>query len=241
MHFVIIGGVSVNDKTHDKFPFNFLNGGFRKGKSLSGEKTAVVFAPSYELRATNQKKEHPKVKVVQNCTSHSVTVIPLLYSYEWKSCENDKRHFLNIARKSAAANGMKYREIRKAHELTDILKGTTGIESIHFFGHSNAANLFLEYGAVVSAKSTVTWGESDAKKVPAANFKKNAVFSSYGCNQGDKGGLAEKLHGIWGITTVGSEGKTDFSPIGQGKTHPTSAGGYYKYDGGGRTPVTITN
>lgn len=234
MHFVVIGGVSVNDKTHDAFPYNFINSGVRKAKKIAGDVTVVIYAPSYVRRVENQSKEHSTVTVTQSCSSADVFGYKITY---W--CEDNKRHFLDVTKKAVLGAGKKYKEISTAADLTSVLVAESKIESIHYFGHSNPDSLFLEYSSVSPGSSMDYWGASDAASVPKANFASGAQFVSYGCNQGDRGGLAEKLHALWDITATGSDGKTDFGPIGRGETYPTSANGYYQYDSAGRSAVTI--
>lgn len=119
---------------------------------------------------------------------------------------------------------------------------TLGVTSVDYFGHSNADKLFLEYSSVTPEISTDYWGATDAVNVRKNIFSvetkvsiirgrrvvtttPTAIFSTYGCNQGDEGGLAQQLHQIWGIITKGSRGKTDFDPIGRLETFPSSEGG----------------
>lgn len=61
------------------------------------------------------------------------------------------------------------------------------------------------------------------KRVPTA------TFASYGCFQGEGGGLAQRLNEIWGVVSKGAIGKTDFVTIGQGHTYPAAPGGFKSY------------
>ena len=56
-----------------------------------------------------------------------------------------------------------------------------------------------------------------------------AKISSYGCSQGDPGGLMQILNKNWNINTKGSTGKTDYKPIGRGSTFLSSNNGYVEY------------
>ena len=146
---------------------------------------------------------------------------------------------------AAQRGGWQLVTISSASELTYHFNKskTKGVTSIDYFGHSNAELMFLEYSSVTPEISTDYWGEDEARKVRKEIFSvetktsvvrgrrvvtttPTAIFSTYGCNQGDPGGLAERLHQLWGIVTQGSRGKTDFAPIGRGETYPSTEGGY---------------
>jgi len=85
----------------------------------------------------------------------------------------------------------------------------------------------LEYSSVVPGESVDSWGIDEAKKISKDIMTKKAVFNSYGCNQGEAGGLMEELHKLFKIKTVGSKIKTNYSPIGELKWKPK--GDYVKY------------
>jgi RHS repeat-associated protein len=207
---VISGGVSVNDpNSHDRSAWNFLNAAARSAKALkekyieAGDKDTRVFVimytPSYERRAIFEKKQ--------------------------------KDYYLNIMKKSAGKYGFELLTITSASELTSALNKFKNkqLSSVEYFGHSNIDALFLEYSSVRSGVSTDTWGVSEANKVNKDIFSPIAFFASYGCYQGEQTGLMEKLHQVWSIITKGSIGTTDYKPIGQGYTYPTSTGGYIEY------------
>src|SRR5262249_23764670 len=79
--------------------------------------------------------------------------------------------------------------------------------------------------------STDYWGVKEAVNIKPSQFTKSAVFASYGCNQGDAGGLAEKLRalgrGPWtrgrATTAVGRTGRL------RGPTTPPTAHQYVEY------------
>jgi hypothetical protein len=56
-----------------------------------------------------------------------------------------------------------------------------------------------------------------------------AVFSSYGCKQGNEDGLAQQLHDIWRIMSRGSRGDTSYKQTGEGEPYPSSERGYVTY------------
>jgi RHS repeat-associated protein len=223
---VVAGGVSVNDPDrHDKFAWNFLNSSARRAKALVQEyrnnprkyKDAkvylIMYTPSYERRAQAEGR-------------------PLDY-------------FLKFMQTAAARDGWTLVTITSAAELTHHFNKskTREVTSIDYFGHSNADKLFLEYSSITPRVSTDSWGGFDAINVRKEIFSvetkvsivrgrrvvtttPTAIFSTYGCYQGEEGGLAQQLHDIWGIITKGSIGKTDFEPIGRLETFPSSQGGY---------------
>jgi hypothetical protein len=210
-HIIIVGGISVNDKNdHDKYPYNFINPAVRRAKALIAAKGSVqmiMYTPSYETRVKNQKEEH---SIVENP-------------------KKDPEHFVKTVEAAAKKQGFTLHKIKSAAELTDKLKGFNDIATIDFFGHSNDKAMFLEYGSVTPEKSTDFWSKADAASIKPTQFTKSAVFASYGCYQGDPGGLAESLRESWRIRTIGSKDKTDFENTGRGATFPKSKKGYYEY------------
>src|SRR5205823_1689893 len=98
-------------------------------------------------------------------------------------------------------------DIRSARELTEVLRATPRIASVHYFGHSAATQMFLKYSVSRPAEAEVVWGADEAKQVPRSQFLSDAVFASYGCSQGDPGGLADQIRKIWKIRTFGSRGR----------------------------------
>lgn len=241
---IIIGGISVNDPGgHDRFPYNFINPAARRAKKYKakgGDVLVIVFSPPYETRVEKQGKEHRSVTYTQvdDCSLPFVSV-------SWcpdfaMTTKPDPRHFINVLKKAGLKDGYKVIEMRDKDGLTSTLQGLSLIASIDYFGHSDDKYMFLEYSSIVSRVSKVYWGEAEAKAVPATKFAPGASFVSFGCNQGDPGGLAEQLRGVWKLRTVGSNGKTDFEPIGAGLEQPTSALGYLEYPADGGPPRKLT-
>lgn len=208
-HIIIVGGVSVNNTTHDANPFNFINPGVRRAKALKTNVAVIIYTPGYELRVAGQKAEH---KAVENP-------------------KKDKQYFFKVVQKAAADNGFTALEIRSAAGLTPLLLNYTGIATIDYFGHSDSKFAFLEYSSISNGASSDYWGEVEAAAVKPSRFAAGAVFASYGCNQGDSLGLAEKFRALWRVRTIGSRGKTNFDVTGPfgGPTFPTSRGGYVAY------------
>lgn len=206
---IIIGGVSVNDVSHDGNPFNFINPAVRLGKKFKTDVQLILYTPSYERRVTGQKKEHSSVTNPQKKLSY----------------------FKDVVSTAATQNKFTLTTITTAAGLTTALKAVPSIATLSYYGHSNVTDIFLEYSSITAAVSKDTWGESEAKKVPTTQFAAGATFASYGCNQGDPNGLCEQLRQLWKIPTVGSVGKTDFSNTGPfgGPMFPTSASGYVQY------------
>ncbi len=208
-HLIIIGGVSVNDPTHDGSPWNFINPGIRRAKALKSSVAVIFYTPGYERRVNGQKNEHSSVT----------------------NPKKDKDYFAKTTESAARKHGATFHKIASAADLTKKIKSFQGIETIDFFGHSNAQSIFLEYSSITTGVSQDMWNVTNAAKIATSQFNSGAVFASYGCNQGDPGGLAEKLRETWQIKTIGSRGKTDFritGPFG-GPTFPTSAQGYVAY------------
>lgn len=209
-HIIIIGGTSVNNSTdHDNFPLNYINPAIRRGKAIGKSAIIIMFTPSYERRVENQKNEHTSV---DNPTKN-------------------KQHFIKIAENAAKDNGFAFHKITQASELTKHLKAAAPIASIDYFGHSNVSAMFLEYSSVKDNESTETWSVADSGGLTPTDFTKTAVFASYGCYQGEAGGLADKLRETWRIRTIGSRGDTSYKKAGVhgGPTFPTSASGYVEY------------
>ena len=228
---VVAGGTSVNDPGgHDKSAWNFLNTAARRAAELvqiykqnprkykDAKVYVIMYTPSYERRARADR-------------------LPVDY-------------FLNKMLEAAARDGWTLVTITHKDQLTYHFNKskTKGVTSIDYFGHSDANNLFLEYSSVNPTYSTDYWGVEDAANVRKEIFSEEttiqidrrgrrvrrttptAVFFSYGCYQGDPGGLAQQLHELWGIITKGSVGKTDFAITGQERTYwPTTEGGWVTF------------
>jgi hypothetical protein len=237
-HVIIVGGVSVNDPgEHDRYPYNFINPAVARAKDYKSDVVMLVFAPPYETRAMHQANEHSQVTLTYRDACYfgawDAKDCPALF----KTKEVNLRHFLDVAQGAAKANGFTVIELRTAADLTTELSKLKPIATIDYFGHSNAKSLFLQYSTGVSpGKAEVSWGVADAAKVPASNFLGGSRVTSFGCNNGDAGGLMEQLRDKWDITAVGSEGRTDSEPIGRGEKRPSSAGGFYVYPKGAKAP-----
>jgi RHS repeat-associated protein len=199
--FVIAGGISVNDpNAHDRWALNFLQAAALKVAQLQkagiGPITLVMYTSSYERRA---KFEH-----------------------------KNKNYYVNLMRSKAKKYGYKLVTIASSAEFTSLLNSLRpgSVNEVDYYGHSNAASMFFEYSSVKPTYSTDFWGAEDAQNVNTAIFAPGASWRSYGCNQGDDGGLMDQLNSMWNIKTVGSMGKTNFEPVGRGILPPSSAQGY---------------
>lgn len=241
-HLIIVGGISVNDPGgHDTNPYNFMNPAgmwARKYKAADpgASVVVIVFAPPYETRAFAQKKEDSRVTIATKCEME-------IFGYCMSESRNT-RHFLDVMAKQASGIGFTVIEVRTRDELTDAIKRQTKVVTLDYFGHSNDKAMFPQYSTGVSpGRAEVMWDLSDARKVPGSIFAPNAKVRSFGCNQGDPGGLVEQMRDLWGVDAYGSEGQTQYAPIGKGEPIPDSNNGYYKYPVGGvgsgsRVPVT---
>jgi hypothetical protein len=233
-HVVIIGGISVNDPgRHDRFPYNFINPGIKRAIAYRQAKkpvSVIVVAPPYRIRVRDQRVEHKVVEMtwLDSCRVDRHVPPPCPQGSKVHKIKNPD-HMLNVLRASARKHRFALIEIDRRAQLTGTLNSFGKIESVDYFGHSDKTRLFLIYSTTVAGAAEETWAADEAAKVPASKFTPTATFTSFGCNQGDAGGLASKLRELWGIRTVGSEGKTDYGPIGQGKAFPSSADGYFEY------------
>src|SRR4051794_38460155 len=101
-HVIIIGGTSVNEKDHDKSPFNFINAGCWRAKDYpKGTVRVIFYTPSYEKRVLNQSVESPKVdqkKLVKHTTFLGIDKFHI-------GCGRDEDYFLNIVKDSQAKSG----------------------------------------------------------------------------------------------------------------------------------------
>jgi RHS repeat-associated protein len=226
---VVAGGTSVHDPDgHDQSAWNFLTAAARRATALVKEYKSKQSDPAYK--------------------DAKVYLIMYTPSYERREVADGRpaNDFVNQMLGFAQRGGWQLVTIRSAGELTYHFNKskTGGVTSIDYFGHSSADRIFLEYSSVIPGDTTDAWTGSDALNVRRSIFyvKKEtkringrrvvvstptAVFSSYGCYQGEEGALAKQLHDIWGIITKGSRGKTRYYNIGsEGATFPTSDGGY---------------
>jgi hypothetical protein len=225
-HVIIIGGTSVNEPHHDKSPFNFINSGCWKAKKYpKGTVRVLFYTPSYEKRALDQDKESPKVDRNELLIHTHVLGIDLLHI----GCTPDKDFFLKVVKRSQAVTGFGLTTIASAADLTAELNKFDPIQTLEYFGHSNAEKFLLNYGIDGRGVATDTWGIDQARGVLASQFARGAKFISYGCNQGASPGLAEKLRGAWGIEAVGAEDKTDFDHVLPPHWLPASRGAWYRY------------
>jgi hypothetical protein len=254
-HVIIVGGVSVNDpERHDLYPYNFIDPGVMRGKEYlradPGSKVVLfIMTPPYEKRVLYQGVDPPgdnkavpedddvKMTYVKNCTTWLF--------YEHCTTTKNTRHFIDVAAKSSKAAGIDIREFQTADQLTDGLKLLSPIKTIDYFGHSSADNMFLSYNTnqATLAGGEVMWGMVDAARIPSHQFAPGARFYSFGCYQGDSGGLAQQIRAVWpGVTAFGSDGYSHYQPIGQGKPFPRSTNGWYMYpahSGRGTPPARV--
>jgi hypothetical protein len=232
-HVIIIGGVSVNEPGHDKYPFNFIDPALRRGQGYGRNVQYIFFAPSYEERVRGQKNEYPWIwwntRPTDGCAKDSTW--HKVWHTEPDKWEKDPDHFLIYVRQQAKSHRGVVTPIRTAADLTAALNKVPRIASIDYYGHSDANSMFLDFGIDGTFASKQVWGKKQAVGLPAIKFIRWAVFSSFGCKQGQDDALAEQLRDLWKIRTIGAEGKTDYVAIGKDKTtmFPDAPGGYYQY------------
>ncbi len=213
-HVVIIGGISVNDPKHDKYPYNFINPALRLAKELKARgKTVLVLmhAYSYEQRVLKHEDEDRRVQ------------------YDDVPDDKRKHHYWNVTKKTTDANQIPLKAFLRPSDLTAELNALPAIESIHYFGHSDAHAMFVQYH-VDSKGPDRKWGPIMAGNVQKAKFVPGASFVSLGCFQAEPGGLAAKLRDMWGIRTVGAHVRTDYSStVDDLKIFPYTKEGYFEY------------
>jgi hypothetical protein len=242
-HIIIVGGVSVNDTGgHDDYPYNFINPAVFRAKLFKTDVTILVFAPPYRKRVTDQKKEHPQVAYSWAYECHLPFVSTATCPDLFKSKKKNLDHFLDVLKTAAKKYGATVKLLETKDDLTNQLIALKPIETVDYFGHSSRTGMFLQYSTTGSALPVgeVIWTAADAAKVTAGAV--TGSFTSFGCNQGESGGLAEQLAKLWKVKAVGSDGKTDYITIGQGLPQPKSDNGYYSFPPGGavRSPVAGT-
>lgn len=73
----------------------------------------------------------------------------------------------------------------------------------------------LEYGSDIPGKSTDYWGKEndDIAGVRRRIFAAGGEVNLYGCDLGDEGGLAQEMKNKWGLKTIASDTKTDYTTI----------------------------
>ncbi len=233
-HVIIIGGVSVNEPTHDKYPFNFIELALRRGEGYGKNVHYIFFAPSYEARVKHQKNEYKwmlwNTRPTDGCEKGSLW-------HAWQHApdptkwEKDPEHFLIYTRSKAKSHDAKVTAILTADELTKVLNGIDKIASVDYYGHSTATAIYLDFGIDGTFNSKQQWTRKQAGQVAASRFLRSATFSSFGCKQGQDDGLAPALRDLWKIRTIGAEGKTDYTALSKDKTtmFPDAAGGYYLF------------
>ena len=211
---VIIGGVSCDpsDKVHDRNPYNFINPGIKLAKKLKNAKV-LIHSRSYKIRAKKYPADKEHSWVGKNAA-------------EIKKKRSD--HFL----KTVTSRVTNVVEVDSANDVTKVLMTGNAINSITYFGHSDLTDLFLEYNTDGSRNGLVTWGIAEAKRVNIVQFHYKSLFASFGCFQGEKNGLCERLQKQWMVRSFGARGKTDYVSIGKGGSYPTGA--YFMYP----TPIS---
>jgi hypothetical protein len=232
-HVIVIGGVSVNESTHDKYPQNFIDPALRRGEAWGKDVHYLFFAPSYERRVRNQKSEHPLVFIRRRLMQDQCGDYDPRHLTHW---EKDPQHFYWTVKNSAHAAGYDFTAIKNRNELTAALQNIGTISTLEYYGHSDHDELYLDYGIDGSINSYQRWGSNQAAAIPASKFAPDAVFASYGCKQGQAGGLAHRLRNRWKIKAVGAEGRSDYAVMGDWESlFPDAPGGYYLYPAPTRT------
>lgn len=200
-HVIVVGGIAINDKEHDIYPWAFLNAASaRMSQHRRGNKSILImYTPNYEKRVTHQKPEleHPDTDKTD------------------KNIHRYKEKMIRICRDK----GFNFIAVRTAKELHSSLKSCRPIETLEYFGHSDKNYWFLDYTMPVADnpdinigrdKSAQYWGLKDAKDLGAAGFTKSGLFISYGCRQGQRLGLCHAVAVRLSIRGIGSEIRTNY-------------------------------
>lgn len=190
-------------------------------KSGSTDKlTVIMYEPAYEVRATNDKKADPATGTV------------------------DPHYHRKLMEKAASRDHYEVKFVRTKKEMLDEMAKATATNPMKnggYFGHTTKDKFLLDYGENPPPSGTTedvayqTISLDDLKKA-GVRFQPDAHFASYGCNQGEPGGMMEQLSKDQHIKTSGSDGKTKYQAIGQGYSIPYSVNGYSTYQNG--LPVT---
>ena len=207
---IIIGGVSVNDATHDKTARNFIRTAANRAQELRmqvglGEKIWVLmYTPSYERRVQDSG-------FTQGFYSDQF--------WNWTKGQLQSNKSLSYLK-----------EVRSASDITRFINMLKlgSVNSIEYFGHSSADYLLLNYAIDGKPVATDVWGINDAKSINPKVFSSTAAIMSYGCNQGNPGGLMENLHNLLGFATKGAVGYSDYRKLNNG-IYPEAANGYKWY------------
>jgi hypothetical protein len=233
-HVIVIGGVSVNEETHDKYPRNFIDPALRRGAAWGQNVHYIFFAPSYEKRVLKQEKEHPLVFIrLRLIQDQCATYDPRHRLTHW---EKDPEHFYKVVRNTAASAGYDFTAIKNRNQLTEALQKIPTISTLEYYGHSDHDELYLDFGIDGTRNSYQRWGNGQAESIPASKFPSDAFFASYGCKQGQDGGLADRLRNRWKIKAVGAEGRSNYAVMGDWESlFPDAPGGYYLYPAPTRT------
>lgn len=248
LHYIIAGGTSVNENQghHDRYPLNFLDAAYAKAKQLKADdKSAnvivLMYTPSYEARVRDQESEHERVTGCPKWKTWLSLCKPLdtRASRTNVDGEPNAEYFEDVMEERAKEVGFQLVPITSRSELTSELNDTDRglITSVSYFGHSTAESFLLDYGIDGLRASADRWGFDQIKDVSAGRFAPGARFASYGCKQGDPGGLAQAVSFGWKIETTGSQGNTDYGVIGGGATYPDSTSGYVTYTNGTLQPA----
>ena len=184
-----------------------------------------MYEPAYQVRAVNDKKTDPTTGALDPHFQRKIMEASArLHNYDLKFV-GSKAEMLQEMAKATAINPMK---------------------NGGYFGHSSPQKLLLDYGQNPpppgSAEDVAhqTIGADDFRNA-GVRFHPDAHFASYGCRQGEPGGMMEKLSRDHNIKTTGSVGKTSYKAIGQSLAIPYSANGYTSFKNGAPIPPLVVS
>ncbi|MDB6006866.1 MAG: hypothetical protein JWR15_3853 [Prosthecobacter sp.] len=227
----LVGGVLRSKGSHDQSAHHFYTSAARVArdraaalkKTGSPDKvTVIMYEPAYEVRATNDKKTDPVTGKL------------------------DPQYHRKIMETAAKRDGYEAKFVRSHHEMDNEMakiSTQTPIKNGGYFGHSDKDDFFLDYGehAPGSGSEDVATKYLSAGDLKAAGvkFHPDAHFASYGCSQGDAGGMMEQLSKDHNIKTTGSDGKSEYESVGRGYSIPRSTNGYTSYQNGKSIPPLV--
>lgn len=224
----LVGGVhrtGDSKNTHDNSAHHFYTSAARVAgqradalrKSGSPDKVSVImYEPAYEVRAMNDGKTEPATGA------------------------KDPRFHQKIMEDSARRHNYDLKFVRSKAEMLQKMSNATASSPMKkggYFGHSSKDKLLIDYGqtpppAGTSQDVACQTIDADDLKKAGVNFHPDAHFTSYGCFQGEPGGMMEQMSKNHGITTSGSRGRSNYESVGQGYAIPRSTNEYSSFKNG---------
>jgi RHS repeat-associated protein len=225
-HYIIIGGVAINDKLHDKWwAQNFirsanarLNELITKHKKDNHEFYIYIYLDSYYKRIKDQSKKNGAAHGVHKDETHQY--------YEqlianWKA----KGVFVEIIKNDQDVVNL----------ISDSWDGT--IASIDIFAHTYPGSILIDYGynwEKGGGPGNYNLTTEEFTKIPQKKFRQDAIIMSWGCKQGaqkdqetGEEGMMYSLSKYYrNVRTKGSTTRTTYENT---KVLPTKGGIYQEW------------